>query len=485
MKFNPGDLEVVFLHYTWSMEQKTQFSEREREVIELLLQGRSNKQIALALGVSVRAVEFHLSNIYAKLGVTSRTEAALKLAETSLRESTGTDLRESTVVEMEEFADNGETSISTRRIPMKNFGYIIGGLFATTLVVLLVVFNLPAKVADVSPTSATSTPTATVTIPTETPTPIVSTKEHILEQIRQLVAEYDQAVQSEKKNGTVEFSKGPQTGEDIFRFSGESYNTIMGLNEKLWENINQLNALYVQVYRDELKPTPFPTQSSSEESAAYYDSLASQSENYCGGASNSVVTASTILVYSLDEGKYLPIGIGDEYARCMTYWQMIEEWRAAPLLAKVDKDADMTLIRQIMGKPDLILKFESIDEDAALYSDETGTNYYVDIETSLLVRIEPHFSSHPEIPSSDVKSMDELRGIARQFAIINSLRLAELETLLLYEEGCKGAICFFRWDYRNKDWSGTDWAMMPPFLQLGVLTNGQIATYINTLDLFK
>ena len=164
---------------------------------------------------------------------------------------------------------------------------------------------------------------------------------------------------------------------------------------------------------------------------------------------------------------------------------MIEEWRTAPQLAKVDKDADMALIRQIMGKPDLILKFESIDEDAALYSDETGTNYYVDIETSLLVIIEPHFSSHPEIPSSDVKSMDELRGIARQFAITNSLRLAELETLLLYEEGCKGAICFFRWDYRNKDWSGTDWAMMPPFLQVGVLTNGQIATYTNTLDLFK
>jgi hypothetical protein len=81
--------------------------------------------------------------------------------------------------------------------------------------------------------------------------------------------------------------------------------------------------------------------------------------------------------------------------------------------------------------------------------------------------------------------MDELRGVAKQFAITNSLRLAELESALLYEEACKGDICFFRWDYRNKDWSGTDWSMMPPFLQVGVLTNGQIATYINTLDLFK
>jgi DNA-binding NarL/FixJ family response regulator len=60
---------------------KTQFSPREQQVIEQLLQGKSNKQIALALGLSVRAVEFHLGNLYAKLGVASRTEAALKLSD--------------------------------------------------------------------------------------------------------------------------------------------------------------------------------------------------------------------------------------------------------------------------------------------------------------------------------------------------------------------------------------------------------------------
>ena len=491
-KCNHGDLDVIFLHYNWGMEQKPQFSEREREVIELLLQGKSNKQMALALGVSVRTVEFHLSNIYAKLGVTSRTEAALKLTETSLRESTGPDLRESTVVEMEKLADNGETPISTRRIPMKNFGYIIGGLFATILVGMLVVFNLPAKVANVSPAIATSTPTATFTIPTETPTPIVSAKEYILEQIHQLVAEYDHAVQAEKKNGNVEFSKDPQTGEDIFRFQGESYIRIMGLNEKLWENINQLNTLYVQVYRDELKPTPFPTQRSAEESRVYYDTLVSQTEDYCADAWNIEVNAATVLVYNLDEGKYLPIGIGDEYARCETYGQMIEEWRTAPMLAKVNKDADMALIRQIMGKPDLKMTFESVGsisnapwQNAAVYTDETGTKYYVDIETSRLAAIEPNFPSHPEVPTDQTISMDELRGVAKQFAMTNSPRLAELEIELLYEEGCKGDICFFRWDYRNKDWSGTDWSMMPPFLQVGILTNGQIVTYINTLDLFQ
>lgn len=109
------------------------------------------------------------------------------------------------------------------------------------------------------------------------------------------------------------------------------------------------------------------------------------------------------------------------------------------------------------------------------------------ISSARLAAIEPNFVTHPEIPAGQMKSMGELRGIALQFARANSPRLAQLNKDLLYEEGCKGNICFFRWDTRkmDMDWSGTDWAMMPPFLQVGMLTNGQIVTYINTLDLFE
>ncbi len=87
------------MHYTYGLGEQIQFSEREKQVIDLLILGKSNKQIALALGISVRAVEFHLSNIYTKLNVSSRTEAALKLSKTGLRESTGDKLRESAVLE--------------------------------------------------------------------------------------------------------------------------------------------------------------------------------------------------------------------------------------------------------------------------------------------------------------------------------------------------------------------------------------------------
>lgn len=52
-------------------------TERERQVLGLLAAGLSNKAIAARLYLSVRTVEGHLAQIYAGLGVHSRTEAAL------------------------------------------------------------------------------------------------------------------------------------------------------------------------------------------------------------------------------------------------------------------------------------------------------------------------------------------------------------------------------------------------------------------------
>ena len=48
---------------------------RELEILQLAAEGMANKQIALALNISEHTVKFHLSSLYAKLGVTSRTEA--------------------------------------------------------------------------------------------------------------------------------------------------------------------------------------------------------------------------------------------------------------------------------------------------------------------------------------------------------------------------------------------------------------------------
>ena len=50
---------------------------REREVAELIARGRSNKLIALELGIAEKTVKTHVGNILGKLGLSDRTQAAL------------------------------------------------------------------------------------------------------------------------------------------------------------------------------------------------------------------------------------------------------------------------------------------------------------------------------------------------------------------------------------------------------------------------
>jgi len=57
---------------------------REREVLLLIARGRSNKRIALELGVSEKTVKTHVGHVLAKLGVTDRTQAALHAVRSGL-----------------------------------------------------------------------------------------------------------------------------------------------------------------------------------------------------------------------------------------------------------------------------------------------------------------------------------------------------------------------------------------------------------------
>lgn len=99
------------------MTQSNQLSNRESEVVKLLLEGKSNKLIASALGISDRTVEFHLKNIYTKSQVSSRTELILKLGQSTGAgkgeiAETSDKLGRSTVENMGEITENGDQSNS-------------------------------------------------------------------------------------------------------------------------------------------------------------------------------------------------------------------------------------------------------------------------------------------------------------------------------------------------------------------------------------
>ncbi len=66
------------------MTSESPISEREREILRLVATGATNQQIAVALNISVNTVKVHLRNIFAKIGVESRTEATVYAIRTGI-----------------------------------------------------------------------------------------------------------------------------------------------------------------------------------------------------------------------------------------------------------------------------------------------------------------------------------------------------------------------------------------------------------------
>jgi DNA-binding NarL/FixJ family response regulator len=67
----PGAVAARLAEYP----ERSELTEREPEVMQLVARGLSNKQVARVLGRTDETVKIHLKNVFAKLGVADRTEA--------------------------------------------------------------------------------------------------------------------------------------------------------------------------------------------------------------------------------------------------------------------------------------------------------------------------------------------------------------------------------------------------------------------------
>jgi DNA-binding NarL/FixJ family response regulator len=78
--FTPSVAEVVLKGYLRhnarpeTPERAQELTTREREVVQLLAEGKGNKEVAVAMRVSVKTVEAHRSNINRKLSIRSTSE---------------------------------------------------------------------------------------------------------------------------------------------------------------------------------------------------------------------------------------------------------------------------------------------------------------------------------------------------------------------------------------------------------------------------
>jgi DNA-binding NarL/FixJ family response regulator len=73
LRFIPPDIERALASRTPNAD----LTPREREVLDLIVKGLSNKRIAGALGISEGTVKWHVNIILERLGVEDRTQAAV------------------------------------------------------------------------------------------------------------------------------------------------------------------------------------------------------------------------------------------------------------------------------------------------------------------------------------------------------------------------------------------------------------------------
>lgn len=89
------------------LDPSPQLTPRELEILQRVAEGRSNRQVAQLLWVTDQTVKFHLANVYRKLGVGNRFEAAQRAREQGLLE--GEPAHEVVLAGVAEGGSNGET----------------------------------------------------------------------------------------------------------------------------------------------------------------------------------------------------------------------------------------------------------------------------------------------------------------------------------------------------------------------------------------
>lgn len=81
---SPDALEALIRAKTTPRHPDDELTERELDVLQRMIQGMTNPQIAKSLNISISTVKFHVGAIFKKMNVTTRTEAVSKAVQEKL-----------------------------------------------------------------------------------------------------------------------------------------------------------------------------------------------------------------------------------------------------------------------------------------------------------------------------------------------------------------------------------------------------------------
>lgn len=126
------------------MSDTTSLSDREIQILRLVTQGKSNKEIASELYISINTVKVHLTNVYQKLNVYSRTEAALYAINTGIVPS-----NRSPEIDADTTYPPGFAPTSTRTtIPRSKLIWRLALVPIGLLILFLAIYNSSRNVTD-------------------------------------------------------------------------------------------------------------------------------------------------------------------------------------------------------------------------------------------------------------------------------------------------------------------------------------------------